>query len=211
LIKGLMHAIVATPTGYSLCQRTIGAGEISQRIRDFVPSGHSRVLDIGAGSGYARRMWPEEADYFPIDIDQRMLRAGGHPLAVQSDAAELPIVDGSMDMVLCKQVSHHVPEDRLDHLFDEIRRVLRPDGRFLFMDCVKIDGAVSKLLWRYDRGAHPRPESELVARLGRCFKVLHHEAHRNLHQYVLYLLAPIEPQERTSARQAPEKLIRSAG
>jgi SAM-dependent methyltransferase len=195
MIKGLLNALVSHPAVYSLCQHTIGAGRVTQRIARYVPSGYSRVLDIGSGSGYAGRMWPAEADYIPLDIDRAMLHAGQRPLAVQSEATELPLIDSSMDMVLCKQVSHHIPEDRLDHLFAEIQRVLRPDGRLLFMDAVRTDRAVSNLLWRYDRGSHPRPEDELRRHLERRFELLQREAHWHLHLYVLYLLAPAAPSE----------------
>jgi SAM-dependent methyltransferase len=193
MIKGLLHALVSRPVVYSVCQRTIGAGQVTQRIAEYVPSGYSRALDIGSGRGYAGRMWPREADYIPLDIDRAMLRAGGCRLAVQSEATELPLVDNSIDMVLCKQVSHHISEEHLDRLFAEIQRVLRPDGRLLFMDAVRTDRAVSNLLWRYDRGAHPRPESDLLRHLQPHFTVLQREAHWNLHLYLLFLLAPTAP------------------
>lgn len=190
MLRRMLHKLVSHPSIYSLCQRTIGAGKVSARIACYVPAGYSRTLDIGAGSGHSGRMWPREASYIPLDADRTMLRDGRHPLAIQSDATELPILDGSMDIVLCKQVSHHIPDDRLGHLFSEIRRVLRPDGRLLFMDAVRTRSAVSDLLWRYDRGAHPRAEVRLRSCLEHYFDVLHREAHWNLHQYVLLVLAP---------------------
>jgi ubiquinone/menaquinone biosynthesis C-methylase UbiE len=195
LIRRLLHAIVANPTVYSVCQHTIGAGKITQEIAHLVPSGHCYFLDVGAGSGYVRRMLSEEAHYIPIDIDHAMLRAGGHRLAIQSDASQLPVLADTMDMVLCKQVSHHLTDDGLDHLMDEIHRVLRLQGRLLFMDAVRTNKAMSDLLWRYDRGAHPRAEPELVARIQRRFTVLHREVHWNFHQYILLLLAPIADQQ----------------
>jgi SAM-dependent methyltransferase len=191
MLTGLLHTLVSRPAVYSLCQHTIGAGNITRRVAQYMPPGASRVLDIGSGPGYAARMCSRESQYFPLDIDRGMLAASHQPLAIQCDATELPIADGSMDMVLCKQVSHHIPDERLDRLFDEIRRVLRPEGRFLFMDAVRTDRAVSNLLWRYDRGAHPRPESELRPRLDRCFQLLQRDMHRHLHQYMLLLLAPL--------------------
>jgi SAM-dependent methyltransferase len=208
MIKSLLHALVSRPVVYSLCQRTIGAGQVTQRIAEYVPSGYSRVLDIGSGRGYAGRMWPDEADYIPLDIDRAMLQAGQRPLAVQSEATELPLVDSSMDMVLCKQVSHHISEEHLDRLFAEIQRVLRPDGRLLFMDAVRTDRAVSNLLWHYDRGAHPRPENDLLRHVEPRFKVLRREAHWHLHLYVLYLLAPMAPPE-AAAVIRPDAAVRA--
>lgn len=201
MITRLLHSIVARPTIYRCCQTTIGAGPITHRIAAHVPAGPSWVLDIGAGTGYARRLFPSEARYFALDLDTAMLRSSRQPLPIQSEATRLPLIDACMDIVLCKQVSHHVPDDRLDGLFAEIARVLRPTGTFLFMDAVRTDRSVSKLLWRYDRGAHPRLESDLVSHFEGYFRVVHREAHWHLHHYLLYVLAP-RSVSADSARQA---------
>lgn len=209
MIKRLLHALVSSPTIYGLCQHTIGAGQITQRIANHVPSGYSRVLDIGAGKGYPRRLLPAEAQYIALDNDRAMLASSHLPLTVQADATELPILEGSMDMVLLKQVSHHIADDRLDHLLGEIRRVLRPDGRLLFMDAVRTNRRASNLLWRYDRGSHPRLEPDLMTSLGRHFSVLHRESHVNFHLYVLLLLAPLSstaPAGSASGRSVTESI-----
>ncbi len=208
MLRRVLHTLVSHPSIYNFCQLTIGAGKVSSRIACHVPAGYSRTLDIGAGSGHSGRMWPREASYIPLDADRTMLRGGRHPLAIQSDATELPITDGSMDMVLCKQVSHHIPDDRLDHLFSEVRRVLRPGGRFLFMDAVRTSSTVSDLLWRYDRGAHPRAEDLLRSCLDRYFDLLHREAHWNLHQYVLFVLAP-RPVQSSGEAESDEATARA--
>jgi SAM-dependent methyltransferase len=190
MLRRFLHALVSHPAVYRCCQFTIGAGPVTHRIAAHVDAGNSLVLDIGAGTGYARRMWPAEARYVALDVDRAMLSASHQPLAVQSDATELPIATGSVDTVLCKQVSHHIPEELLDRLFTEIRRVLRPGGRFLFLDAVRTGRTVSDLLWRYDRGAHPRSEADLRQHLESCFTLVHREAHWHLHQYLLLVLVP---------------------
>lgn len=207
MLTRLLHALVARPMVYSLCQRSIGAGGIPQRIVRHVPPGRSRTLDVGAGAGHTGRMWPKEASYIPLDEDRTMLRAGGRMMAVQSDATELPFVDGCMDVVLCKQVSHHIPDELLDRLFQEIRRVLRKDGRFIFMDAVRTGRTASELMWRYDRGSHPREEPDLVAHLERHFSVVHREEAWNLHLYVLYVLTPLA----TCVAAASEVQVRAGG
>lgn len=201
MIARLLHSIVARPTVYRCCQTIIGPGPVTQRIAAHVPAGPSRVLDIGAGTGYARRLFPNEARYFALDLETAMLRSSRQPLPIQSDATQLPVIQDSMDVVLCKQVSHHVPDDRLDCLFAEIARVLRPTGTFLFMDAVKTERSVTKLLWRYDRGAHPRLESDLVSHFRPYFQVVHREVHWHLHQYVIYVLTP-RPVSVDSARRS---------
>lgn len=48
------------------------------------------------------------------------------------DALDLPIRDGSVDLVYGFAFVHHLPD--LDRFFSEVARVLRPGGRAVFMD-----------------------------------------------------------------------------
>ncbi|MDR3503249.1 MAG: FAD-binding protein [Legionella sp.] len=42
--------------------------------------------------------------------------------------------DNSADVITCYVGLHHFEDDELEHFLDEIKRVLRPDGRFLLVD-----------------------------------------------------------------------------
>ncbi len=190
MIKSILHALVSKPLVYSMCQATLGAGRVTQRVGVFAQDEHGLVLDVGANRGYAKRLWPADARYVPLDLDPTMLRAGRVPLAIQGDATQLPLLSDCIDMALCKQVSHHIPDAVLDQMFEEIVRVLKPGGWFVFMDAVRTPRAASKLMWRYDRGAHPRWEPELREYIDRYFEVRHREQHWKLHLYVVYLLVP---------------------
>lgn len=190
MLKSILHALVSKPFVYCMCQATLGAGRVTQRVARFAREEHGWVLDVGANRGYAKRLWPDDARYVPLDLDPAMLRAGGVPLAIQGDATRLPLAANCIDMALCKQVSHHIPDGVLDRMFEEIVRVLKPGGKLVFMDAVKTPKAASKLLWRYDRGSHPRWEPDLRRYIDRHFEVQHREQHWNFHLYVLYLLVP---------------------
>jgi ubiquinone/menaquinone biosynthesis C-methylase UbiE len=99
----------------------------------------SRVLELGCGPG---SLWRPNLARIPTgwkitltDFSPGMLAearanlAGAHPFAFeQADAQAIPFADSSFDAVIANHMLYHVP-DR-PKAFAEIRRVLRPGGRF---------------------------------------------------------------------------------
>jgi len=98
----------------------------------------AQVLELGCGTG---DLWSEVGDRVPStwrlvlsDFSIGMLQearaaTSGLPCRVAviaADAGAIPMRDGSADAVLANHMLYHVP-DR-DRAFEEIRRVLRPDG-----------------------------------------------------------------------------------
>jgi ubiquinone/menaquinone biosynthesis C-methylase UbiE len=105
------------------------------------PTGFSRGLEIGAGTGYftlnlLRTGVLERA--VATDISPGMLnslRASAGKLGVEVDtarceAAELPFEDDSFDLVFGHAVLHHLPDLRA--AFREFLRVMRPGARLAF-------------------------------------------------------------------------------
>ncbi len=98
---------------------------------------HQRVLEVGFGSGYGTAYLAEAAGEV-IGVD---LAAGNIPRAqarypranvtyLLFDGSRLPFDAGTFDAVGSFQVIEHVPEPQLIAWLTEIRRVLRPGGRF---------------------------------------------------------------------------------
>src|SRR3954470_19921346 len=99
----------------------------------------SRVLELGCGPG---SLWRPNLARIPAgwqimltDFSPGMLAearanlAGDHPFAFEhADAQALPFADAQFDAVIANHMLYHVP-DRAK-AFGEIRRVLRPAGRF---------------------------------------------------------------------------------
>lgn len=105
------------------------------------PGAGMSVLDLGTGTGVvARRLAPVlgpggsivAADISPgmLAVARSQVPVDGAPIAwLEADAAALPVPDASVDLVIAQQVLQYLP-DR-DAALQEVRRVLRPGGRFV--------------------------------------------------------------------------------
>jgi len=129
------------------CKRYL-AGEYRELIRFFVdelgvgPRG--RVLEIGPGPGWigiwlAQRLPELEVVGLELSADMRRVATRNRDEAgvanfelVAGDASEMPFEDASFDGVLSNGSLHHWIEPR--RTFDEVGRVLKPEGAFLISD-----------------------------------------------------------------------------
>ena len=91
-----------------------------------------RVLEVGCGEGeLAERLAAVVSEVVAIDQSPRMVeltRERGVDARV-GDVQELPFPDDSFDAVLAAWMLYHVAD--LDRGLSEVRRVLRPGGRFV--------------------------------------------------------------------------------
>lgn len=100
----------------------------------------SRVLEIAAGTGVVTRAMaatlPENVSIVATDLNQPMLDQAvtvGTKRAVewrQADAMQLPFDDATFDAVVCQFGAMFFP-DKIK-AFSEARRVLKPEGIFIF-------------------------------------------------------------------------------
>jgi ubiquinone/menaquinone biosynthesis C-methylase UbiE len=99
------------------------------------------VLEVAAGSGVVTRavapVLGPQTRYVVTDLNQPMLERAASmqhdPAQIEwrpADAADLPFVDNTFDLVLCQFGVMFFP-DRLK-AYAEAHRVLRPGGRFIF-------------------------------------------------------------------------------
>ncbi len=113
------------------------AADLARRAASEVPT---RVLEIAAGTGVLTRHLaanlPDTTSIVATDLNAPMLEraaAIGTQRPVQwqlADALNLPFEDGSFDAVVCQFGVMFFPDK--PRAYSEVRRVLRPQGRFLF-------------------------------------------------------------------------------
>lgn len=93
-----------------------------------------KILDVGAGAGrLAVRLANLNAEVTALDISEVMvdkLKAKSYKLkAILGEAENLPFDDNSFDVVIATFLIVHLKD--LEKFFDEVYRVLKPDGLFL--------------------------------------------------------------------------------
>ena len=109
------------------------------------PVSGSAALELGCGAGYATRRLRERGARRVVGIDSsaEMIRlafgspgAGGPPHAIEyrlENAADLQGLEtSSFDLVLAIGVFNELHQTEMERAFRAVRRVLRPEGRFVF-------------------------------------------------------------------------------
>jgi SAM-dependent methyltransferase len=187
LVGNALGSVAAIPGVYDVIQRSAGARRIYRIIQPILQgASDALVLDVGGGTGNLEALLPASALYVWLDSDPKKLRgfhAKSEAPAILGDATSIPLRSGSVDWAVCVGVSHHLEDDRLGRMLDELRRVLT--GRLFFLDAVLTPTWISKLLWRYDRGRHPRTADALRREIRARFRIVTDEEFAVLHEYLL--------------------------
>lgn len=90
---------------------------------------HSKVLDVGAGTGQYRSLF-DHCDYYTHDFGQTPdLMDRYIELDYQSDILNIPVPTASFDVILCTEVLEHVPEPI--EAIREMSRILKKGGKLL--------------------------------------------------------------------------------
>ena len=145
---------------------------MGERRRRLLAGARGAVLEIGGGTGAnlvhyrnVDRVTIAEPDPFMRNRIGPKLEEARVPVEVSAAGAEaLPYPDGSFDTVVSTLVLCTVPDQ--EAALDEVRRVLRPGGRLLFIEHVRAAGSAARWqdrlepLWRrLLGGCHPNRDT----------------------------------------------------
>ena len=110
-----------------------------------------RVLEIGAGTGLNLPFYPPQLDALVLSepeegmarrLESRRARDRPDARIVRASADALPFADASFDAVVSTMVLCTVPDP--EAAVAEVRRVLRPGGRLLYLEHVRGDGPLGR-------------------------------------------------------------------
>ncbi len=130
------YEALARPFARRIWQRM--AAEVIER----APCGGT-VIDLGCGPGTVLRLIHDKRPDLKLigaDIDPAIIRiaekqAGGKNIQFHiASIDEVPFEPQSAEIVISSLVFHHLDEPVKRRAFEQIRRILRPDGIFLLCD-----------------------------------------------------------------------------
>lgn len=172
MVTRLAHALAARPAVYNAIQRAAGVETVLRQVRAVTAAipAPGRAVDIGGGTGMLRNVWPAATRYVNVEPDPAKLtgfrRADSAGWAIQGDGTRLPVQPAACDAVTIQFVLHHLDNDALGAMLSECARILKPGGRLIVVEPLwEPRRLAGRLLWRYDRGRHPRDAETIRAAL----------------------------------------------
>jgi ubiquinone/menaquinone biosynthesis C-methylase UbiE len=161
--------------------------------RNLAATADKHVLDIGCGIGSFRPYFA--GPYTGVDINPAYIAEARdrHCATFEAmDCTRLRFADRSFDEVVSIATLHHIDDAGVVRMVAEAIRVCRPDGHFHIIDSIlPVEPSLFKtVLFRLDRGNHPRTLGHHLEVIGQAGRVLEHQVLRGpLHDTVYVRVA----------------------
>jgi ubiquinone/menaquinone biosynthesis C-methylase UbiE len=160
--------------GYDRFTKSTEDAGLREKRRELLARATGRTLEIGAGTGSNLELYPEAVtelvltepdEHMRAQLERKLSALGRRPEVVGAGAERLPLPDASFDTVVATLVLCTIPAPR--RALEEISRVLKPDGRLLFLEHVRAEDA-GTARWQdrlerpwgwFGRGCHPNRDT----------------------------------------------------
>jgi ubiquinone/menaquinone biosynthesis C-methylase UbiE len=208
MIGQMLDRLSESPQTWNVLRRVVEndfRGEkqvIADELAPWRDVGQRRFLDLGCGTGEFAPSFPPD-HYVGIDVSSGYLRFAVRAYAGQfvvSGGERLALSDHSFDAALVLGVLHHLPDDVVRAVMQELFRVLRPNATVLIMEDVPPPGpwnvAGHAMHW-LDRGGHIRSEHAYRALFGAGFALLRtYHMRSGICDYGVYVLRRLITRQR---------------
>jgi ubiquinone/menaquinone biosynthesis C-methylase UbiE len=187
-------SVLDNPCLYDVLQ-FVGAQHVTARRLERVlgDAAGQEVLDIGAGTGNLVRVLPPDVTYRALDNDpakmERLQRKVPTAQCLLRSASDTGLKDAAVDWTVCAAVSHHLDDSQLALVMAEMARVTA--RKIVFVDALWTGKwGMERLMWRYDRGSHPRRLAVLLDALREHFDLERVERYKVMTEFVLCIGRP---------------------
>ena len=129
---------------------TVGKGSeeagMREERRQLLAAAQGATIEIGAGTGLNLEHYPESVTRLVLTEPDRHMRVrlgrrvdalSSAPEVIDASAEQLPFADAMFDTAVVTLVLCSVPDQRA--ALEEVARVLKPNGRLLFLEHVRSD------------------------------------------------------------------------
>jgi ubiquinone/menaquinone biosynthesis C-methylase UbiE len=163
--------------GYDWFVKSSEEAGLRDERRYLLARARGRTLEIGAGTGINVELYPDsvtelvltEPDpHMRMQLEKKLTALGRPAEVIDAGGERLPLPDASVDTVVATLVFCTIPEP--EAALAEIARVLKPDGRLLFLEHVRAsDPRTARWQDRlerpwgwFGRGCHPNRDTLAV-------------------------------------------------
>jgi SAM-dependent methyltransferase len=159
-MRQLVDRMLEHPSVYAVWQAPFVSSKFAPVERQLARLNVRRVLDVGCGPGTNAPRFAS-ADYVGVDINERYLsiaRTKYRGRFVQADLATAELLSlGTFDTILINSFLHHLPDESVCRILQQLQRLLEPDGRVHLLELVMPERrSIPRLMAMLDRGRFAR-------------------------------------------------------
>lgn len=160
--------------GYDRFSKVAEDAGLREKRRALLARARGRTLEIGAGTGVNLELYPDSVTELVLtepdghmrqQLEKKLTAVDRRAEVVDAGGERLPFPDASIDTAVATLVLCTIPDP--EAVLGEIARVLKPEGRLLFLEHVRADDPKTARLqdrferpWSwFGRGCHPNRDT----------------------------------------------------